>query len=127
MKRVLAMIIVAISLFLLTSCGSYKSQEIEFTIPAGIHNFVFSGQEISPTGNKITLSSDTAVVVKLSQVREIDSYEVVANLVTPGTPIEIQVKGNTWYKIGVALESPSDVENVVSVEIGGVEVIGSKN
>ena len=121
------MIIVAISLFLLTSCGSYKSQEIEFTIPAGIHKFVFSGQEISPTGNKITLSSDTAVVVKLSQVREIDSYEVVANLVTPGTPIEIQVKGNTWYKIGVALESPSDVENVVSVEIGGVEVIGSKN
>ena len=65
--------------------------------------------------------------MKLSQAREIDSYEVVANLVTPGTPIEIQVKGNTWYKIGVALESPSDVENVVSVEIGGVEVIGSKN
>ena len=84
-------------------------------------NFVFSDQEISPTGSKITLSTDTAVVLKLSQVREENSYELTTSLMQ-GTSIEVPVEKDTWYKIGVTTESPSDVNTVVNVEIGGVEV-----
>ena len=39
-----------------------------------------------------------------------------------GTSIEVPVEKDTWYKIGVTTESPSDVNTVVNVEIGGVEV-----
>ena len=123
MKKVLAMVCVVMSLFLLASCGKNENYNIQFTIPAGSSEiFVFSDQEISPTGSKITLSTDTAVVVKLSQVREENSYELVTKQLVPGTPIEIPVEKNTWYKIGVTIESPSDVDTVVSVEIDGVEV-----
>ena len=123
MKKVLAMVLVVMSLFLLASCGNNESYKIQFTIPAGSSEiFVFSDQEISPTGSTITLSTDTAVIVKLSQVREENSYELVTKQLVPGTPFEIPVEKNTWYKIGVTIESPSDVDTDVSIEIDGVEV-----
>ena len=122
MKKVIAMILVVTSLLLLASCGKTESYKIQFTIPVGnSENFVFSYQEISPTGSKITLSTDTAVVLKLSQVREENSYELTTSLMQ-GTSIEVPVEKDTWYKIGVTTESPSDVNTVVNVEIGGVEV-----
>lgn len=122
MKKVIAMILVVTSLLLLASCGKTESYKIQFTIPVGnSENFVFSNQEISPTGSKITLSTDTAVVLKLSQVREENSYELTTSLMQ-GTSIEVPVEKDTWYKIGVTTESPSDVNTVVNVEIGGVEV-----
>ncbi|MBO5260151.1 MAG: hypothetical protein J6B26_07200 [Agathobacter sp.] len=122
MKKVIAMILVVTSLLLLASCGKTESYKIQFTIPVGnSENFVFSDQEISPTGSKITLSTDTAVVLKLSQVREENSYELTTSLMQ-GTSIEVPVEKDTWYKIGVTTESPSDVNTVVNVEIGGVEV-----
>ena len=122
MKKVIAMILVVTSLLLLASCGKTESYKIQFTIPVGnSENFVFSDQEISPTGSNITLSTDTAVVLKLSQVREENSYELTTSLMQ-GTSIEVPVEKDTWYKIGVTTESPSDVNTVVNVEIGGVEV-----
>ena len=122
MKKVIAMILVVTSLLLPASCGKTESYKIQFTIPVGnSENFVFSDQEISPTGSKITLSTDTAVVLKLSQVREENSYELTTSLMQ-GTSIEVPVEKDTWYKIGVTTESPSDVNTVVNVEIGGVEV-----
>jgi hypothetical protein len=123
MKKVLAMVLVVMSLLLLASCGNHESYKIQFTIPAGSsETFVFSDQEISPKSNTITLSTNTAVVVKLSQVREENSYELVTKQLVPETAFEIPVEKNTWYKIGVTIESPSDVDTVVSVEIDGVEV-----
>ena len=122
MKKVIAMILVVTSLLLLVSCGKTESYKIQFTIPVGNSvNFVFSDQEISPTGSKITLSTDTAVVLKLSQVREENSYELTTSLMQ-GTSIEVPVEKDTWYKIGVTAENPSDVSTVVNIEIDGVEV-----
>ena len=39
-----------------------------------------------------------------------------------GTSIEVPVEKDTWYKIGVTAENPSDVSTVVNIEIDGVEV-----
>lgn len=123
MKKILVMVLVIMSLLLFASCGKSDSCKIEFTIPAGnSETFIFSDQEISPIGNEITLSTDTEAVVKFSQIREEDSYELITESLAQGTMIEIPLEKNTWYKIGLTVENPSEEDIVVSVEINGAQM-----
>lgn len=123
MKKIFAFILVIISLLLLASCGNKEGNIFHFSIPAGTsETFVFSNQEISPTGSKITLSTDTEVVIKFSQVREENAYEMITEPLVQGTPVEIPLEKDTWYKIGVTIESPLDVDTVVNIEVSGIKV-----
>ena len=123
MKKIFAFILVIISLLLLASCGNKEGNIFHFSIPAGTsETFVFSNQEISPTGSKITLSTDTEVVIKFSQVREENAYEMITESLVQGTPVEIPLEKDTWYKIGVTIESPLDVDTVVNIEVSGIKV-----
>ena len=132
MKKLITLCLALIFIFTLASCGKNDTYKIRITIPAGSteeiiyqEDFVFSDEEISPTGNTITISSgdglgDTEVVLKPIEVKEENAYE--PTYLTPGMPVEMDVEKGAWFKIGVAMQNDTDSDIVVYVEVKGVEV-----
>ena len=102
------------------------SKKLKITIPAGsTESFVYSDEEISPTGNKITISSgeglgDTEVVLKTVKVKEKNAYE--PTYLTPGMPVEMDVEKGAWFKVGVSMQNDTDADITVYVEVEGIEV-----
>lgn len=121
MKKHISILVVSICILLLTACGKKDDYEIKITIPAGsTEAFAYSDEEISPIGNKITISSgeglsDTLVVLKPVEVKEENAYE--PTYLTPGMPVKMDVEKEAWFKVGVALQNPSDKDMVVSVHV----------
>ena len=109
-----------------------KSYDIRITIPAGTmgevvyqEDFIYSDEEISPTGNKIKISSgkglgDTEVVLKPIEVKEENAYE--PEYLTPGMPVEMEVEKGAWFKIGVNMQNPTDEDIDIYVTVTGVEL-----
>lgn len=105
---------------------------IRIVVPAGSteeivyqEDFAYSDEEISPLGNKITISSgeglgDTEVVLKPIQVKEENAYE--PTYLTPSMPVEMDVEKGAWFKVGVNVQNPTDEDIIVYVEVEGVEV-----
>lgn len=127
MKKYIALILVLVCVLGLIGCGSNQTYTIKITIPAGsTEAFVYSDEEISPTGNKITISSgeglgDTEVVLKTIEVKEENAYDEPTYL-TPGMPVEMNAEKGAWFKIGVSVQNESDIDKVVYVEVRGVDV-----
>lgn len=133
------LIIIGIILFAIL-CGlsiwsllkNEKSYDIRITIPAGTmrkviyqEDFIYSDEEISPTGNKIKISSgkglgDTEVVLKPIEIKEENAYE--PTYLTPGMPVEMKVEKGGWFKIGVNMQNPTDEDIDVYVTITGIEL-----
>ncbi len=109
-----------------------KEYQIRITIPAGSteeivyqEDFFYSDEEISPTGNKITISlgegmGDTEVVLKPIEVREENAYE--PTYITPGMPVKMDVEKNAWFKIGVNMQNPTTEDIDIYVNVRNVEV-----
>lgn len=109
-----------------------KSYDIRITIPANTmgevvyqEQFIYSDEEISPTGNKIKISSgkglgDTEVVLKPIEVKEENAYE--PTYLTPGMPVEMEVEKDAWFKIGVNMQNPTDEDIDVYVTVTGIEL-----
>ena len=105
---------------------------IRIVVPAGSteeivyqEDFAYSDEEISPLGNKITISSgeglgDTEVVLKPIQVKEENAYE--PTYLTPGMPVEMDVEKGAWFKVGVNVQNPTDEDIIVYVEVENIEV-----
>ena len=106
--------------------GKNDTYKIKITVPAGsTEEIIYSVEEISPTGNKITISSgeglgDTEVVLKPIEVKEEKTYE--PTYLTPGMPVEMDAEKGAWFKIGVSMQNPTDTDRIVYVEVEGVEV-----
>lgn len=133
------LIIIGIMLFVIL-CGlsiwsllkKEKSYDIRITIPANTmgkvvyqEQFIYSHKEISPTGNKIKISSgkglgDTEVVLKPIEVKEENAYE--PTYLTPGMPVEMEVEKGAWFKIGVNMQNPTDEDIDVYVTVTGIEL-----
>ncbi len=103
------------------------SYDIKIVIPAGSEeSFVYSDEEISPTKDRIIISSgdnlgDTEVKLKPVEVREENAYDEVFYL-TPGMPVEMDVEKGAWFKIGVNVQNPTEKDIVVSVRVKNVRV-----
>ena len=109
-----------------------KSYDIRITIPAGTigeivyqEDFIYSDEEISPTCNKIKISSgkglgDTEVVLKPIEVKEENAYE--PTYLTPGMPVKMEVEKGAWFKIGVNMQNPTDEDIDIYVIVTGVEL-----
>ena len=116
-------IIIAVTL---GGCGKKEKHEIEILIPAGsTEAFVYSDEEISPTGDKITISSgeglgDTEVI--LQPVNEMITPGYVATYLTPEMHIEFDTAKGEWFKIGISMQNDTDTDKTVYVEVEGVEV-----
>lgn len=132
MKKWIAFVLSCVCVFSLAGCGKNDTFKIKITVPAGStediiyqEDFVYSDEEISPKGNKITISSgeglgDTEVVLKPIEVKEENAYE--PTYLTPGMPVEMNVEKGAWFKIGVSMQNPTDTDIIVYVEVDGVEV-----
>ena len=46
----------------------------------------------------------------------------MATYLTPGMPVEFDAVRGEWFKVGVAVQNPTDVDKTVSVVVEGVEV-----
>ena len=126
MKRWIAMICVIISVLALAGCGKNETYKIRITVPAGsTEDFVYSDEEISATGKKITISSgeglsDTMVI--LHPVNDWITPGYVATYLTPGMPVTFDASKGEWFKIGVSVQNNTDTDQMVYVEVKGVEV-----
>ena len=127
MKKVTTLILSLVFVLGLTGCGKNNSYKIRITVPAGsTEMYVYSDEEISPTGNKITISSgeglgDTEVVLKPIEVKEENAYDEPAYL-TPGMPVKMDVEKGAWFKVGISMQNETDTDITVYVEVEGVEV-----
>lgn len=117
---------ISFNILALVGCEKNDTYKIRITIPAGsTEAFVYSDEEISATGKKITISSgeglgDTEVV--LSPVNEMVETGYVATYLTPGLPVEFDAITGEWFKIGVSMQNDTDTDITVYVEVEGVEV-----
>ena len=132
MRKYVAIVLALIFILSLTGCGRNDTYKIRITIPAGTteeivyqEDFIYSDEEISPIGNKITISSveglgDTEIVLKTIEVKEENAYEPTH--LTPGMPVEMDVEKGALFKISVSMQNDTDTDKNVYVEIEGVEV-----
>lgn len=126
MKKMMAFALMLICALSLSDCGKSDTYSIRITVPAGSQElFVYSDEEISPTGHKITISSgeglgDTEVVLKTIEVKMKTEYS--PTYLTPGMPVEMDVEKGAWFKVGVSVQNNTDTEKVFYVDIKGVKV-----
>ena len=126
MRKLITLIFTLVCVFALASCGMNDTYKISITVPAGsTEDFVYSDEEISATGKKITISSgeglgDTEVL--LLPVNENVETGYAASYLTPGMPIEFDAVQGEWFKIGVSMQNDTDTDQIVYVEVEGVEV-----
>lgn len=129
MKKYISIILLIMCIISLVGCGKKEKHEIEILVPAGsTEAFVYSDEEIRPTGNKIKIwagagLSDTEVILK--PVNENVETGYVAEYLTHGMPVEFDTNNvkDQWFKIGVSVQNDSDRDPIaVSIEVEGVEV-----
>ena len=126
MKNWIALVLALVCVLGLAGCEQNDANKIRITVPAGsTEAFVYSDEEISATGKKITISSgeglgDTEVL--LSPVNENVEAGYVATYLTPGMPVEFNAVKGEWLKVGISMQNPTDNDIIVSIEVDGVEV-----
>lgn len=125
-KKYISIILSILCIISLVGCGKNNTYEIEIIIPAGsTEAFVYSDEEVSTTGNKITISAGAGIVdteIILKDVDETAETGYVAQYLTQGMPVEYDAEKGSWYKIGFGIQNDSDVDMTVSVKVEGVEV-----
>lgn len=125
MKKLTALVLALFCVFALTGCGQNAACTVEITIPAGSREpFVFSEEEISPTGSKITIFAsegmeDTEVILK--PVNELLTPGYVATYLAPGSPAEFDTSRGAWFTVGIAVQNPADTDITVRIRIKGAE------
>ena len=126
MKKIITLFLTLVCVVDLTCCGNNETYKIKITVPAGsTDTFVYSDEEISATGNKITIWSvdglgDTEVI--LSPVNENVETGYVATYLTSGMPVEFDGVKGEWFKIGISMQNDTDTDKTVYIEVEGVEV-----
>lgn len=131
MRNYIAFVLALACILTLAGCGKNDTYKIGITIPANSteeivyqEDFIYSEEEISPKGKKITISSgeglgDTEVVLKPIEVKEENAYEPID--LTPGIPVEMNVEKGAWFKVGVSMRNPANEDITVYVEVTGID------
>ena len=120
---VIACVIVAVCFLTNPKQDSYT---LRIVVPAGSQEeFVYSHEEVSTIKNSIKIWSgdglgDTEVL--LSPVNKTTETGYTATYLTHGMPVEFDAEKDTWFKIGVNMQNPTDEDIVVYVEVENVEV-----
>ena len=53
-------------------------------------------------------------------MKEENAYE--PTYLTPGMPVEMDVEKGAWFKVGIAMQNPTDGDMRVTLEIENIEV-----
>ena len=120
------MVLVLVLVLGLIGCRKNQTFKIKITVPTGnTEAFVYSDEEISAAGKKITISSGKGLgdaLVILSPVNENIVTGYAATYLTPGMPVEFDAVKGEWFKIGVSVHNDTDRDKTFYVEVDGVEV-----
>ena len=126
MKRLIAIGLVLACVLGLAGCSAYKEYAIRIVVPAGSQGeFVYSDEEISPRKNRLEIQSiDMAehaeFVLKPIEESQENIYECTN--FPKGEPMLIDVEKGAWYKIGIAMENPTDKDIVVVFHVVNAKV-----
>ena len=129
MKKLIALVLSVICVLGLAGCiGAQKSRTVEIIIPAGYEDafeFTDKEEEISPRRKTLTIKAgagydSTVVMLKPIDYKEENAYEPI--VLTHDEPVTIDVEKGAWFKIGIAIENPSDVPIASSVVVENVEI-----
>ena len=102
------------------------SYTLRIVVPAGSQEeFVYTDEEVSAIRNSIKIWSgdglgDTEVI--LSPVNKTTETRYTATYLTHGMPVEFDAEKDTWFKIGVNMQNPTNEDIIVYVEVENVEV-----
>ena len=125
------LLVLAVS-FAWVAWGQGGSYTVHVTVPAGtvdefvyIEDFIYSDEEISPQKKQLTLKSidlpdGTEFVLKPIVVTEENAYE--RTYLDRGEPVLINVEKGAWFKIGIALQNPTDEDIEVGITVENVKV-----
>ena len=120
---VIACVIVAVCFLTNPKQDSYT---LRIVVPAGSQKeFVYSDEEVSTIKNSIKIWSgdglgDTEVL--LSPVNKATETGYTATYLTHGMPVVFDAEKDTWFKVGVNMQNPTDEDIFVYVEVENVEV-----
>lgn len=120
---VIVCIMLAIGLLTNPKQDSFK---LRIVVPAGSQEeFVYSDEEISTIGNSIKIWSgdelgDTEVL--LSPVDKTTETGYTATYLTHGMPAVFDAEKDTWFRVGVNMQNPTNEDVIVYVEVENVEV-----
>ena len=126
MKKAAALILTLCFILVFSGCEKDNVYQIKITIPAGSTDwFVYSDEDISPTGNKITISAgdgmeETEVILKTVEVREETAY--LPETLAPDKPVIMDVEKGAWFKVGVSLQNETETDQTVYVIVENVKV-----
>ena len=126
MKKLITCVLALVCVLGLVGCSAQKEYAIRVVVPAGNQGeFVYSEEEISPRNSQldiksIDMSEDAEFVLKRVDETQENAYECTN--FPKGQPILIAVEKGAWYKIGVAMENPTDEEIVVVFHVVNVKV-----
>ena len=102
------------------------SYTLRIVVPAGSQEkFVYTDEEVSTIRNSIKIWSgdglgDTEVI--LSPVNKTTETRYTSTYLTHGMPVEFDAENDTWFKIGVNMQNPTNEDIIVYVEVENVEV-----
>ena len=112
--------------------GQGETYTVHVTVPAGtigefvyIEDFIYSDEEISPQKNRLELKAINIpdrmeFVLKPIEVEEENAYE--RTYLDNGQPLLVDVEKGAWFKIGIALQNPTDEDIVVGITVENVKV-----
>ena len=112
--------------------GQGETYTVHVTVPAGtigefvyIEDFIYSDEEISPQKNRLELKAINIpdrmeFVLKPIEVEEENAYE--RTYLDNGQPLLVDVEKGAWFKIGIALQNPTDEDVVVGITVENVKV-----
>ena len=99
---------------------------LRIVVPAGSQEeFVYTDEEVSTVRNSIKIWSgdglgDTEVL--LFPVNKTAETGYTATYLTHGMSVEFDAENDTWFKIGVNMQNPTNEDIIVYVEVENVEV-----
>lgn len=99
---------------------------IRIVVPAGSQGeFIYSDEEMSPRRSQLEIKSidmpeGAEFVLKPTDTTQKNAYECTN--FPKGQPILIAVEKGAWYKLGIAMENPTDEDIVVVFHVVNVKV-----
>ena len=132
MKKAIALVLALACILFWLIWGQGETYTVHVTVPAGtmdefvyIEDFIYSDEEISPQKKQLTLKSidlpdGTEFLLQPVEVKEENAYE--RTYLDRGQPLLIDVEKGAWFKIGIALQNPTDEDIVVGITVENVKV-----
>ena len=126
MKKYIAFLLALVCVLGLVGCVTKTDYDIRIVVPAGNQGeFIYSDEEISPRKKQLTIKSidvseDAEFVLKPVEATQENAYECTN--FPKGEPMLLEAEQGEWYKIGIAMQNPTDEDIVVVFNVENVKV-----